>query len=68
MAILSIDINIDSDGIRTYLDGLVDDKVTEYVDERDAKLIGYVSEALGKPLLKQMTLEQVVEFLIEEIL
>lgn len=67
MAVLSIDINIDTDGLRSYLDDLVDDKVTEYVDDRDAKLIEYVSEALGKPLLKQYTLEQVIEYLLEEI-
>ena len=67
MAILSVDINLDSDGIRTYLDDLVDDKVTEYVDERDAKLIGYIANTLEKPLLKQYTLEQVIEHLLEEL-
>jgi hypothetical protein len=68
MATLSVDISIDSDGIRNYLDEAVDDKIQEFIDERDRLMIESIANTLENPLLKQYTLEQVIEYLIEEIL
>lgn len=58
---VNVDVDVDLE------DEDIEHLVREVIDERDSSLIEYIANTLEKPLLKQYTLEQVIEHLLEEL-
>jgi len=58
---VNVDVDVDLE------DEDIEHLVKEVIDERDSEMIEYIANTLENPLLKQYTLEQVIEHLLEEL-